>query len=342
MTTPTSWVATRPPLDEADATALLRAHWGIVARLAPLPSERDRNLLIEPVEGGPRLVLKVANLAEDRSLLDGQLAAMDRLADAGVPVARIVPARDGSAIVGLGPEGGPPWARVVTWLPGRPLATVDAPGDDLLRDLGTVMGRSATALLDLPAGVADRPFLWDVRQATAIVAASLPEVTDADRRGALQRLHGRLVADLDPRLPALRHSVIHNDANDHNVLVDDAGTAVVGLLDFGDMVASVTAQEAAVPIVYAMFHRPDPTSVVGPILGGFDAACPLEAAEIEAMPALILGRLGLSLANAAHQATLDPDPYLRISEASAWDLLERLASLPASALADAVHEAVGR
>src|SRR5262249_27882920 len=145
------------------------------------------------------------------------------------------------------------------------------------------------------------------------------------------RLRQRLVERLDPKLPGLRQSVIHNDANDYNVLVDDAGDRVVGLLDFGDIVVSVTAQEAAVAIVYAMFHRADALSVVGPIIGGFDAECPLNDDELDVMPELILGRLGLSLANGARQTRIDPDPYLRVSEAPGWDLLRRFEALPPSA-----------
>src|SRR5262249_375324 len=114
MTAPTTWVATRPQLGDAEAVAVLRERWGVAGRVEALPSERDRNLLVVPRDGGPRLVLKIANLAEDRAFLACQLEAMSRLADAGVPVATVVPAADGATIIGLGDGGGPPLARVVT------------------------------------------------------------------------------------------------------------------------------------------------------------------------------------------------------------------------------------
>ena len=62
-------------------------------------------------------MLKIANLAEDPAFLECQALAMDRLAAAGVPVARSVPALDGRTLVDLGAPG-PPWARVLTFLPG--------------------------------------------------------------------------------------------------------------------------------------------------------------------------------------------------------------------------------
>jgi len=50
----------------------------------------------------------------------------------------------------------------------------------------------------------------------------------------------------------------------------------------------------------------------------------------------------MSISISAQQARLSPDPYLRISEAPAWALLERLAAMPASELRTAAHDAIGR
>ena len=106
-------------------------------------------------------------------------------------------------------------------------------------------------------------------------------------------------------------SVIHNDANDHNVLVDEAGDRIVGLLDLGDIVWSVTAHEAAVAAAYAMFDRADPLAVLGTIVAGFDRTCRLTDDELDALPDLVLARVATSVSIAARQTRLDPDPYLR-------------------------------
>jgi Ser/Thr protein kinase RdoA (MazF antagonist) len=189
---------------------------------------------------------------------------------------------------------------------------------------------------------AHRPFQWDVRRAAEVIEAGLADVDDPDRRALLTRtldgLHTRLV----PALPSLRSSLIHNDANDHNVLVDEAGTRVVGLLDLGDMCHTVTAHEAAVAAAYAMFHHPDPSEVLELLVRGFDVACPLAPAELDAMPDLVLARVGASVAISAHQGRLDPDPYLRISEAPGWALLDRLERIGVDALRETVHAAVDR
>jgi Ser/Thr protein kinase RdoA (MazF antagonist) len=341
MAMPASWIATRPTADVDAAADALERWWGIRAECTELAGERDRNFLVRPRDGAAPMVLKIANLVEDPSFLACQGAAMARLAAADLPVARVVRATDGRELVDLG-DPGPPWARVLTWLPGRPMAEVDAISDELLSDLGSMMGRSASALVAFDHPAAHRVLQWDVRRSVETIELGIADVTDPDRAALLGDVAAGLRDRLAAALGTLRLSVIHNDANDHNVLVDDAGDRVVGLLDFGDLVHSVTAQEAGVALAYAMFHRPDPMSVVGPIVAAFDRVMPLTDAELEALPDLVVARLAMSVAISAHQGRLDPDPYLRISEAPAWDLLGRLRTSGRNRLCDVVHEAVGR
>jgi Ser/Thr protein kinase RdoA (MazF antagonist) len=341
MARPDSWIATRPDAGLELAAEALARSWGIHGVLEDLPSERDRNILVRPDDGSPSLVLKIANLVEDPAFLVCQELAMTRLAATGVPVARPVPALDGRTLVDLGAPG-PPWARVVTYLPGRPLASVEDPSDALLADLGDTMARAVGALSGFEHPATHRDLQWDVRRARAIIANALNEIADPDRRARLGSVLAALDERLEPVLPSLRTSVIHNDANDHNILVDETGDRVVGLLDFGDMVHTVTAHEAAIATAYAMFHRADPTSVIGPLVGAFDRAFPLVDAELDAFPDLVLARVGASVAIAARQTRLDPDPYLRVSEGPGWTLIDRLQSLGPDALRAIVHEAVGR
>jgi Ser/Thr protein kinase RdoA (MazF antagonist) len=340
VTAPGSWVGSRPAADLQSVAADLERWWGLAGELSHLPSERDRNILVRPPDGAP-VVLKIANLAEDPSFLECQDIAMARLAAAGVPVARSVPARDGRTLVDLGGPGAP-WARVLTWLPGRPFAVVLEPSDALLADVGATMGRCGAALADLDHPAAIRDLQWDVVRAPDVIRARLGDVTDEDHRALLERTLSALETRLVPALPSLRRSVIHNDANDHNLLVDDAETRIVGLLDFGDLVMTVTAHEAAVAATYAMFHRADPVSVIGPLVGAFDDAFPLTGPESDALPDLVLARVATSVAISAHQAALDPDPYLRVSETAGWTLLAELDRVGIGDLRAAVHEAVGR
>jgi len=330
-------VLTRPRVDPAAARAILARHWAIDGDVRPLPSERDQNFAVV-VDGQDRFVLKLSNATEDAAFLDFQQKAMARLVATGVPCQVPVVALDGREVLDVGSDGRSTLARVLTWLPGRPLATIPAADrpEPLLRDLGRVMGRAATALGSFEHPAAHRPFQWEAGRGLEVIAAHAPAVVDVERGGLLRRWIDRL-GRLDDSLPGLRHGVIHNDANDHNVLVDEAGTAIAGLLDLGDAVHSVVANELAVTAAYAAFGAPDPLAVVATIRAGFEETCPLRDDERGVVVELIALRLATSVALSAHQSRLDPDDaYLTASEAPAWALLAALIDIEPAAAASRI------
>jgi Ser/Thr protein kinase RdoA (MazF antagonist) len=233
--------------------------------------------------------------------------------------------------VDVGAPGRPALARLLTWLPGRPLAAIAPPDREpaLHEDLGRVMGRTAAALDGFDHPAARRPFQWSAEQSLATIAAHAPAVVDPPRAALLERWQRRL-APLDAVFPTLRHGVIHNDANDHNVLVADDGRSVSGLLDLGDAIWSVVVNELAVAAAYAVLGTADPVAVIERVRRGFETARPLDERERAVLPDLVALRLATSVALSAHQASLAPDdPYLTVSEAPAWALLERLDREPA-------------
>jgi Ser/Thr protein kinase RdoA (MazF antagonist) len=320
-------VLTRPSIQADAAAAVLRRTWGIEGALRSLPSERDRNFAVA-VGGEDRFVLKISNAAEDRRFLDLQHRAMDRLAAAGVPCQRVVPTPGGFEVIDIGDPSAGSLARLLTWLPGRPLATLpprDRP-DVLLEDLGRVMGRTVAALHGFDHPAAHRSFQWSAERSLDVIARHAPAVADAGRAALLERWRRRL-APLGDRFASLRSGVIHNDANDHNVLVADDGQSVSGLLDLGDAVWSVEVNELAVAAAYAALGATDPLLVVDRVRTGFEEALVLTEAESAVLLDLVALRLATSVALSAHQSRLAPDdPYLTVSEDPAWELLERLIS----------------
>ena len=273
-------------------------------------------------------MLKVSNLDEDPALLEMQHAAMAVLAEAGVPCQRPVPSITSESVVRWSPSppAEPLLTRLLTWLPGCPLSAL-APSTRstaLLEDLGATMGRSARALARFDHPAAHRSFQWDALRGLDVVAAHAPAVVDAERIALLARWQARL-ARLAEAMASLRHGVIHNDANDNNVLIADDGRSISGLLDLGDAVYSITVNELAVAAAYAALDAPDPLGVIDSVLRGFERELPLTAEESEVVLDLVALRLCTSVALSAHQSRLAPDDaYLTISERPAWQLLATL------------------
>ena len=89
-------------------------------------------------------------------------------------------------------------------------------------------------------------------------------------------------ARIAPRLPGLRASVLHQDANDHNVIVDAADPdRIAGLIDFGDMCFGRTVNELAITLAYALIGAEDIYAAARAVIAAYVAEFPLEEAEAE-------------------------------------------------------------
>jgi len=329
-----------PRYDLVAAEQLARALYAIGASASLLPSERDQNFALTTAAGA-RYVLKIANGAEDRAILDAQNAAMAHVADRVTFCPRLLPTIDGETI-GVAPGDGH-LVRLVTYLAGVPLATIGGPEKAALRprlfeNLGHAVGGLDAALADFDHPAAHRDFHWDLAQATRVIGEHLPRVRDAGGRALVAEVSASALSIVEPRRAAFRRSVIHNDANDWNVLVD--GDRIAGIIDFGDMVHSWTVADLAVATAYAVLDDPDPLATAAAIARGYDAAHPLRDAEVSALMPLVHLRLCMSTCIAAWQQEQRPDDeYLAVSQDPIRRTLPRLAAISHDAAERALRSA---
>lgn len=319
-----SLVRNTPEFSVQQAAELVSKIYGIRGDATPLPSERDQNFRIES-ETGERFVFKIANGGEHRETLEAENRAMLHADRHGALCPRVIPASSGDFISKIPTaDGGSHFIRLISFLPGVPMGSVQRHTSELLNSLGRCVGRIDRAFADFDHPAVHRTFHWDLAHGLAVVERHRPLVAD-ERIGALidewvDGFRHRVVH----LLPGLRKSVIHNDANDYNVIVgngDDTdlharNQRVVGIVDFGDMVYSYTVCNPAIAIAYAILDKPDPLSVAADILSGYHGAFPLREREVEALFGLIGLRLCQSACLAAYQQQQQPDnPYLDISQA---------------------------
>jgi Ser/Thr protein kinase RdoA (MazF antagonist) len=129
-------------------------------------------------------------------------------------------------------------------------------------------------------------------------------------------------------LRALPAQAIHNDANEHNVLVDGDGE-VRGLIDFGDLCRAPRICGVAVACAYAMTTLTAPERQFLPLAAGYHEVAPLAPEELALLPDLIRTRLAMSVAMAARQRREQPaNDYLLISQEGIVALLGRLGPAP--------------
>jgi 4-aminobutyrate aminotransferase-like enzyme/Ser/Thr protein kinase RdoA (MazF antagonist) len=317
------------PLTATDAVLLARRLYGLEAEAQPLPGEFDDNFRVAASDGRV-FVLKGMHPARERGLVELQCAALRHLVERTplLPLPRVVPTLGGDSVTTVpGPDGTPRLLWMLTWLAGTPLADARPRSPELLAGLGRLLGEMDEALLDFEHPDARRDFEWDLSRASWIRGA-LGHVQDPARRALVERMLARYEAEGLPLLPRLRRGVVHGDANDHNVLVGAPRAVprpVTGLLDFGDMHHGLLVAEPAVAAAYALLGQEDPLAAAAAVVSGYHAAFPLEEQEIALLFALIGARLAVSVTSSAVRAkSAAGDPYVTISEAPAWEALERL------------------
>ncbi|WPC03306.1 aminotransferase class III-fold pyridoxal phosphate-dependent enzyme [Pseudomonas benzenivorans] len=309
--------------ESARLAALLAAHYGLQGDCEPLPGEHDLNYRVRAGDG-QQYLLKLHAADGEPQVLAMQVAVLEHLARVAphLPVSRQLPSQQGG-ILNAAELRGPRQARLLSWLDGTLWAKAQARTAASSASLGRLLGELDLALQSFGHAGCRRAYDWDIGRAE-VHLDHLAAIDDADKRGVVQAILERFVQVVKPALAGCPRQVIHNDANDYNVLLDEQG-AVSGLLDFGDMVESWRINELAVACAYALIGADDPVATILALVEAYHEVNPLQPDEAELLFDLIKTRYAVSICMAARQIRETPDnPYLLVSQADVWRELQRL------------------
>ncbi|MDH5609698.1 MAG: aminotransferase class III-fold pyridoxal phosphate-dependent enzyme [Cyclobacteriaceae bacterium] len=180
---------------------------------------------------------------------------------------------------------------------------------------------------------------WDLSQCL-LSWPNARHIPEASRRKLVDFYFDQYRQEIVPVIPQLRHSIIHNDLNDWNVLTTDG--LISGFIDFGDICYAPLINELAVALTYVMLSGPDPVQAALPVISAYQQILPLTGQEIEQLPVLIAARLCQSVCHSAAKKAAGGDTsYILISEAPAWQLLEQWVTLNPVFLKNKFREAAG-
>lgn len=336
----------RPSFPREVVQSIVQDLYGLEGVLEPLPAEWDQNFRLDGGEAGT-FVVKIANRARSLGLLEFQNAAMNRLSErwSSGHSPRVMASLSGDSISAISSSEGVPFrVRVLTYLPGQSLATVHPVCDRTLDRLGYALGDLDRCLFDFRHPAMDRDLRWDLRRAEWI-SSHTRRISNIRRRGIVERLVLQHRARVVPVLHELSMSVIHNDANDDNILLapdSRGGWNVAGLLDFGDMLRTHTVNELAIASAYAILRLEEPLAVIARIAEGYNRARPLTEPEIQVLFPLICMRLCVSVTTSVIAAEEDPDnEHRQASDRLAWDMLEQLEPLDWCDAENRIRESCG-
>ena len=318
-----------PRFAAAEALAVAARDYGVDATAVILPSERDQNFKLTTGDG-KQAVLKIANADDDPGILDFQNEALRHVArsDITCEVPKLIPTAEGHDLSSIRHgNGGPRYhVRLLSWVEGDVLGHTRRRDAALLESIGSQVADLDRALANFAHPAMHRSLQWDVRRAGQ-ARDHVNLLPEPGRQVVEQALTECESIDWS----TLRHSVIHSDANDYNVVVRDG--LMTGLLDFGDMVYSATVCDLAIALAYALQGEADPPGRSGAPATRLSIALATHGSRGDSTLSLLRARLSMSVCYAAHNRARNPeDSYQTISEAPAWALLEQLREVPPSAM----------
>ena len=329
MTLPTEG---RPQISQKIICALAEDQYGLKGTVEPLVGYSDQNFLLDCGQAG-NFVVKIANQRESAEVLDFQNEALNWLSETSVSalVPRVLASLSGRSKWRMtAPDGEKHWMRILTYLPGQLMSKVMPRSQKTLENLGQTLGELDQGLADFQHPAMRRQLRWDLRRAERI-SSFTHYISDTGQRGIVERLLLQYRARVVPQLAELPMSIIHNDANDENVLLSRNSSddwQVVGIFDFGDMVYTHTINELAIACAYAIFEAESPLRDASHIAAGYHFTRPLTDMEIQVLWPLICIRLCVIVTMAAIAAEEDPlHEYAQISARRAWQTLEQLTTL---------------
>jgi 4-aminobutyrate aminotransferase-like enzyme/Ser/Thr protein kinase RdoA (MazF antagonist) len=321
-----------PPLASTDARRIALKLYGVEATARSLPGEYDDNF--ELVSSDSRVfVLKLMHPAREDSFVDMQCCVLTHLAARAPHLAlpRVVPTANGQLFSRIKTEDGA--SRLVwllTFVPGAILAETKPHTPELLASLGTLLAEIDTALLDFSHPATQRELKWDLSRSLK-ARDYLSHVRNPEQRALAEQFLALFETEAVPQFPYLRRSVIYGDANDHNALVSPPWPQprrILSVIDFGDMHLGLTVAEPAVAAAYTVLGHEHPLPAASAVLAAYHKTFPLNEQEIAIFFPLLCARLAVSVIHSAHRKSLVPnDPYVTVSEAPAWQALERLAKI---------------
>ncbi|MDO6603914.1 aminotransferase class III-fold pyridoxal phosphate-dependent enzyme [Arenibacter palladensis] len=308
-----------------EAVQVALENFDVQGTAKPLPGEIDFNFKIDASEG-KAYILKISRPDENADYLDFQQKLLQFVANNGsdLTVPRVIPDRNGSLISETKDElGRIRKVRLLSWIAGRVWSGVNPQLDNLRYSLGAHCGRLTAALQGFDHPEAHREFVWDISQGNWTT-----EYLDLFKNGdkeVISHFQDQF-KEAQPSYSKLRKAVVHNDANDNNVIVsqDLIDPEVVTAIDFGDSVYTQIVNDLAVACAYAIMHHNDPLKAALPIVKGYHSSFPLQEKELEHLYTAIAMRLVISVTKSAINKKKEPDnAYLLISEKPAWELLRK-------------------
>ena len=318
-----------PPVVTADDASKVAANlYGWQASVEALTGERDKNYLLRTQEVGD-VVLKFINPGEEAAETDLQTQVLLWLEQkhCAVVVPQALRNSKGGLVSDYAVGEQVYKVRAYTYLNGVAVAQAQM-SDALQQSFGVRAAQLVIALDGFDHPALSRVLLWDVMHLSQLRDWAVEVLTEDAMGPFVFAFLDRFDATILPALQALPQQVIHGDISKSNTVVSQAdGTAIHGVLDFGDLCKAPRVVELAVTASYALdAETGDLQAALARVVSGYESILTLSEAEKALIPDLIIARLVQRIVISEWRASHFPNnrDYILRSNAQARQLLGRL------------------
>ena len=299
---------------------LAKKHYNITATASLLAGELDLNYYLVS-DKNQRYILKLHSALTDTAVLDMQTKALLFLHEhnKGLGTPQIILTRLNEPFVCVELENTSYTLRCLRWIDGDLWSAANPDPLESYWSLGRYLAELDGELETFTHPSGEREFLWDMRKSAE--HQKWLHAVPTDYTEMVEQTLNRFNVDVLPVLQLLPSQMIHNDANDNNIVLDQQGV-VIGLIDYGDMIYGHRITEIAIACCYAMCGQADPIASVMPLIAGYHSVQTLTDQELQLLYDLILCRCASSICMAARQIHENPDnEYLLVSQQSIQNLM---------------------
>ncbi len=307
------------------AEEILLDLYNIKGSASKLPGEVDFNFRIK-IENSEGYILKISRPNEDENYLDFQQQLLQHVEAHGqhLIAPKVINDKNGASTATITDSfGHTRKVRLLTWVSGRVWSSVNPQLDGLRFSLGEQCGLLTKALQGFTHSKAQREFVWDVAQ--SLWTKEYNHLFNNEENEIVTFFQEQFEAkkmDYDE----LRKSVVHNDANDNNVIVSKAliNPTVKAAIDYGDAIHTQIINDVAIACAYAIMNHNDVLDAALPLIKGYHATFSLQEEEVAHLYNAIAMRLVISVTKSTINKIKEPtNEYLLISEKPAWEVLKK-------------------
>ncbi|MGE6220549.1 aminotransferase class III-fold pyridoxal phosphate-dependent enzyme [Nubsella zeaxanthinifaciens] len=288
-----------PSFSVEEAGFVLKKFWNIEGSFKPLDSYLDQNFLIKSIEG-KKYVLKIANINTAEDELDLQNKALLFLQAKQIP--KLVRSLDGQEMINHHSH----WWRVLEFIEGKMLSDVPFHSDVLLKNIAEFSANLSVQLSQFSHKAAERFIQWDLQQATKLIKSWIDYFEDPVLKEQILNIAHHFEAKKD-EIQNLRKSIVHGDLTRYNILLDDDGKDISGIIDFGDICMSWSVSEVAVLLLESIITgSKTPFSDAHKVLKIYHNIFPITEKEARLLFSFIKLRSAIIVCACARQLNMDP------------------------------------